>query len=186
MNKTVYVLGAGFSMDAGAPSQANLVKSIYELGNDTKYSKKPIIKKWIDELDKYLKDGLCISDDEKFYYTLEDVYTPIDKCITENITFRNYSVKDLKKLRDILNRLITLAIIESLDNNNNKRKSIDDIASFIVNKSRSRLKNEKDDCISIVTTNWDIMLDNKIYKLLFDEAKKQRNLSLALLIIVVI
>ncbi|MHA7609755.1 hypothetical protein ACV0BM_012980 [Elizabethkingia meningoseptica] len=39
MNKTVYILGAGFSMDAGAPSKANLVKAIFELRNNDSYSK---------------------------------------------------------------------------------------------------------------------------------------------------
>lgn len=33
MNKTVYILGAGFSMDAGAPSQEKLVEKIFEIHN---------------------------------------------------------------------------------------------------------------------------------------------------------
>jgi hypothetical protein len=39
MSKTVYILGAGFSMDADAPSQAKLLEAIFDLTN--KYSKKP-------------------------------------------------------------------------------------------------------------------------------------------------
>ncbi|SMG13000.1 SIR2 family protein [Sphingobacterium psychroaquaticum] len=176
MNKTVYVLGAGFSMDAGAPSQANLVKAIYDLKGNKKYSSKRLsfINKWIEEFDNFLKNGLCVSDEERFYYTLEDVYTPIDKCISENASFRGHTIKYLQELRDNLNRLITLAIRESIDKSSNSKKPIDDFANFIVNTSRGRLENEKEDKISIITTNWDIMLDNKIYELLFSEAKKAK------------
>ncbi len=177
MNKTVYVLGAGFSMDAGAPSQANLVRSIFELKNNNSNFKAvrfSTINKWIDDFDKFLKEGLCVSESEKFNYTLEDIYTPIDKCISENISFRNYSVTDLKILRNSFNRLITLAIRESIDKSTKTKDSINDFARFIVEHSRSRLENEKNDKVSIITTNWDIMLDNKIYGILSEEAKKNK------------
>ena len=177
MNKTVYILGAGFSMDAGAPSQANLVKAIFELRNNDSYSKtkqQPLIHKWIDELDKFLKEGLCVSDEEKTYYTLEDIYTPIDKCISENISFRNYAVRDLKILREHLNRLITLAIRESIDKSHKSKDTIDEFARFITDQSRKKLNNEKDDQVAVITTNWDIMLDNKIYDLLFQEARRAK------------
>ena len=33
--KTVYILGVGFSMDAGAPSQANILKDAFKLHQET-------------------------------------------------------------------------------------------------------------------------------------------------------
>ncbi|GAB3934921.1 SIR2 family protein [Mucilaginibacter myungsuensis] len=160
MDKTVYILGAGFSMAAGAPSQAGIIKAIYDL--KTTYGKKSHDKvcKWIDEFDTFLKECLLVSDSEKYYYALEDIYTPIDRSIEDNISFKNYKPTDLIKLRDTFNRLIMLAIRGEIERNGGSKEVIRQFAKHIINLSKGRLSDEKKDGVSVITTNWDIMLDN--------------------------
>jgi len=57
MSKTVYILGAGFSIEAGAPSQENLIKTIFELSEN---SETTFHKKSIDEFSTFLTDVLLI------------------------------------------------------------------------------------------------------------------------------
>ncbi len=172
MNKTVYILGAGFSMNSGAPSQAGIIKEIYDLNkaNFTEKQKK-IVNSWITVFDKFLKDSLCISDDLKYNYTLEDIYTPIDKALAESTSFRDYVYSDLISIRDIFNRLIILAIRNSIDRRKADKYPIEHFAKHIVDLSRNRLTDEKNDAVSVITTNWDIILDNKVYKIIQEDDK---------------
>lgn len=164
MAKTTYVLGAGFSMQFGAPSQAKLLKSIYDLKDHEKYCKNPQVKKWIRNLDTFIIDALRVSEHEKIYYSLEDIYTPIDKSILESISFREYTPRKLADLRDQINKLVMIALRVEIEENSSKRKDIDIFSKHIVDKCRKRISNEKFDPVSIITTNWDILLDNSIFK----------------------
>lgn len=166
MSKTVYILGAGFSMDAGAPSQARLLEAIFDLPNE--YSKKPksIIHNWVQEVDKFLKEALYVTEAEKKYYTLEDIYTPIDKSLLEATSFRQYTPADLVELRDCLNKLVILAIRKSIEKSKKSRDSIEIFAKHLVTECKKRLGNEKSDTASVITTNWDIMLDNAAYQII--------------------
>lgn len=170
-SKTVYILGAGFSMDSGAPSQAKLVKEIYELKGKFSTNQNRKIDNWLKEFDDFLSNGLNISAEEKNYYALEDVYTPIDKCINENNSFKGYTVQRLIEIRDYINRLIILAIRNAIDNNGKTKSNIDKFTNHILKSARERLTDEKKDLVSVITTNWDIMLDNHIYKKLSEEKK---------------
>lgn len=170
-SKTVYILGAGFSMDSGAPSQAKLVKEIYDLKGKFSRTQNEKIDSWLKVFDDFLSNGLNISELEKNYYSLEDVYTPIDKCINENNSFKGYTVQGLIEIRDYINRLIILAIRNAIDKNSKAKTNIEKFASHILKSARERLTDEKKDLVSVVTTNWDIMLDNSIFKLLSDEKK---------------
>jgi NAD-dependent SIR2 family protein deacetylase len=158
--KTVYILGAGFSMDSGAPSQANLVKEIYNLKKTYEKSSQSKVNNWIEKFDKFLKDTLLVSESEIPHYTLEDIFTPIDRCIAENISFRQYTVRELVQIRDIFNRLIILAVRNAIDTSRKSKDNIELFAKHIISLSKRKLKNEKDDAVSVITTNWDIMLDN--------------------------
>ncbi|OOQ61128.1 SIR2 family protein [Mucilaginibacter pedocola] len=167
--KTVYVLGAGFSMDAGAPSQAALVKAIYDL--KTSYAKKSsdIVKNWIDKFDLFLKEALIVDDTNKYWYSLEDIYTPIDRSIGDGIPFKNYTVSDLLELKYTLNRLIILAVREEIQNSRKSKETINIFAEYLISKARMKLDSEKSDLVSVITTNWDIMLDNRVNSLMKKE-----------------
>lgn len=172
-SKTVYILGAGFSMDAGAPSQAKLVSEIYDLRGKFTVSQNKKIEIWLKEFDKFLSNGLNVSTAEKNYYTLEDVYTPIDKCINESISFKAYTVQQLIELRDYINRLIILAVRNAIDKNRKSKSNIEKFVQLVIEGARERLTDEKKDLVSVITTNWDIMLDNYIYRQLSNEKKNK-------------
>jgi NAD-dependent SIR2 family protein deacetylase len=169
--KIVYILGAGFSMNAGAPSQSNLIKEIYKLKKIYNKPSQLKVRSWVDKFDLFLKHTLQITDNEKLFYTLEDIFTPIDRSISENISFREHTPKELTELRDIFNRLIILAVRSAIESSNMEQDSIDKFAKHIISMSRERLNNEKEDKVAVITTNWDIMLDNIVHNLMGKEAK---------------
>ena len=169
--KTVYILGAGFSMNAGAPSQGQLINEIYKLKTTYTKSSQAKVQKWVDKFDTFLKKTLLISENEINHYTLEDIYTPIDKCITENISFRQHTPRELIALRDIFNRLIVLAVRGAIENSNKNKDSINNFANHLIKLSRERINNEKTDNVSVITTNWDIMLDNIVHNIMKKEPK---------------
>jgi NAD-dependent SIR2 family protein deacetylase len=169
--KIVYILGAGFSMNAGAPSQAGLIQEIYNLKKTYTKSSQAKVQNWVDKFDQFLKHTLQVTEAEKQHYTLEDVFTPIDRCISENISFRQHTPKALTELRDIFNRLIILAVRSAIENSKKKQDSITTFAKHIISLSKARLTNEKEDNVSVITTNWDIMLDNSVHTLMSKEPK---------------
>ena len=74
--KTVYILGAGFSVEAQAPSQEKLVSEIFRIHtirpcifNDSK----------IDEFIKFLEKTLGIPERLQKTVPLEDIFTPLDR-----------------------------------------------------------------------------------------------------------
>ncbi|MFD2742378.1 MULTISPECIES: hypothetical protein [Sphingobacterium] len=166
MGKTVYILGAGFSMEFGAPSQANLLKAIYDLKNHSNYSKlkKRKVNMWIEELDKFIVTSLKVSEEEKIHYPLEDIYTPIDKSIVEGCSFKDYDIYKLFTLRNTLNNLVMLALKNEIDKAVGKEALLEKFSQFIINQCKSRLLNESEDRVSIITTNWDIILDNSLHR----------------------
>ena len=170
-NKTVYILGAGFSMDSGAPSQAQIIQNIYQLKEQSNKQKNSKAQPWLKMMDSFLNDQLLVSDDQKKFYTLEDIYTPIDKSLTEMVSFRELTPVKLLDLRDSLNRLVILAIRESITKSKKDKSTIDQFARHLVKNCKKRLDNEKNDKVSVITTNWDIMLDNSIYSILCSEPK---------------
>jgi hypothetical protein len=171
-NKTVYILGAGFSMDAGAPSQAEIVQSILEL--KTIYSTKKKVHKWVDEFENFLSSFLLVKDAERNNYALEDIYTPIDKSISEGISFRNYTPSKLVELRDNFNRLIILAVRNHIEKSGKSKDTIEKFAQHIVKQGRARLDDEKIDNVAVITTNWDIMLDNAVNGIVKKEKLTQK------------
>jgi len=74
--KTVYILGAGFSRPAGAPNQAEILSKIFslQLGDER-------LEESRRHLRRFLQDDLIVNFDQIENTTLEDIYTPIDRCI---------------------------------------------------------------------------------------------------------
>ena len=156
-------------MDAGAPSQAQIVNAIYKLKTSYKKSSKEKVAAWIDDFDDFLTNCLMVSADQKKWYPLEDVYTPIDRSIADRISFKTYTVDQLITLRNKIDRLVILAVRDYIDRSNKSKTSVNRFARYLIRESRYRLKNEKSDRIAVITTNWDIMLDNKLHYLMKDE-----------------
>jgi len=171
-HKTVYILGAGFSMDAGAPSQFGIIEEIYKLKSAYKeHKQEKKVSDWVDKFDTFLRFSLKVSEEQKYWYALEDIYTPIDKSIKDGTSFAGYTATELIKFRDIFNKLIILAVRNSIKRKNKNNNYIEEFANHLVKLSEGRTKNEKQDSVSVITTNWDIMLDNLTYRIIDSQDK---------------
>jgi NAD-dependent SIR2 family protein deacetylase len=165
--KTVYILGAGFSIEAGAPSQEKLVSKIFEIHENEPYV---FGDKKIEKFRSFLKTTLNIPENYQKTIPLEDIFTPLDSCIANNISFRNVCVEFLKKSRHLVFELIGLTLQHILRDSN--KAYIDIFSKYLVQESKKRLQT-KQDLISIISTNWDILLDNSIY----NEIRNQQGLG---------
>lgn len=157
--KTVYIIGAGFSVEAKAPSQEKLVQKIFEVHN----ANPEVFKEnRITEFIEFLNETLCIPKELHETIPLEDIFTPLDSCIANNVSFRNLSIQEVVKKRKLIFELIGLTLQFLLENSD--KKYIDDFANYVVEASKIRQgKYRTIDPVSIISTNWDILLDNSIY-----------------------
>lgn len=175
VGKVVYVLGAGFSIPAGAPTQAQILGDILRLDgwNDKVTAAKT-------RLEAFLTNDLRIRRDDIPQIALEDVYTPIDRCIADGTSFKSKSTADLKQIREDLGYLISVAISRRITTRINSGDAdgryIHAFAEYIVAKAAKRAelaKGAKDsslakayDPLAIISLNWDILLDNAIHSAL--------------------
>jgi hypothetical protein len=173
--KVVYVLGAGFSIPAGAPTQAQILGDIFTLNVGTQR-----VEKAKTRLQDFLLGDLRIRREEVAHVALEDVYTPMDRCIADGTSFKSKNAADLKQIREDLGYLISLAISRRITTQMNSGAAdgryIHTFANYVVGKAAKRAelaKNAKDsslakayDPLSIISLNWDILLDNAIHSAL--------------------
>ena len=54
----------------------------------------------------------------------------------------------------------------AISRENKNRDNLRKFAAHIVNFAKMRIEKESNDLVSIITTNWDIMLDNELYRLI--------------------
>lgn len=160
MNKTVFFLGAGFSKDAGGPIQNEIIETIFKPEFRNRYEfDKPIIEA-LEAFKEFLQNTLCIEENMFSKIALEDVFTPIDRCIADGKSFRTYSVGKLVNLRDKLHTLMAASIRYGVDEVRGDSSYISRFAKYVNDAAKKRVI-DKEDSISIITTNWDILLDNR-------------------------
>ncbi|HBS87331.1 MAG: hypothetical protein A2W91_17285 [Bacteroidetes bacterium GWF2_38_335] len=164
MNKTVYILGAGFSRPANAPLQSEIINDILKLKGFAFDQRDQFIRNYLDDFEKFLEQDLFISKDKFRNIALEDIFTPIDRCILDGISFRSYYNRELVELREKIYSLIIAAIMERIIFRGNSKSYIDDFANYLVRTMRPRMENIDHDPVSIISTNWDILLDNSLKK----------------------
>lgn len=160
MNKTVYFLGAGFSADAGGPIQNQIIQFILDDKFIEKFQSNPEVIKARKSFIKFIEKTLSI--DKKLWdnIALEDIFTPIDRALSTGKSFKNFGTNELIKLREEFHLLMGSAIKFGVDNENNK-DYINEFAKYINTIAQKRLENGLDE-ISVITTNWDILLDNSL------------------------
>ena len=168
--KTVYVLGAGFSMDAKAPSQERIVENIFDVFSAKDNQIIPDEK--MKAFKKFLSNTLGIPAKLHKTIPLEDIFTPLDRCISDNVAFRNLSVDELREKRQLVIELIGITLKELLGNT--QHDYINKFAKHLVNAARSRRlgKGGDQDKVAVISTNWDILLDNAIYGELSSSSEK--------------
>jgi NAD-dependent SIR2 family protein deacetylase len=169
--KTVYILGAGFSTPAGGLDQSRLLDRIFSLNG---YGEKTFEAKRA--LADFLVDVMNIDPDKLAEVSLEDIYTPIDRCLADGLSFRDYTPVKLQELRGKIEYLISLAIdrafIEREKMHQDCRQYVNRFAEYLVESASFRAEKAKDeesadktkscDPFSVISLNWDILLDNAI------------------------
>ena len=163
--KTVYVLGAGFSVEAGAPTQAAIIREAFSL-----YSQTPDLydEARFSEFTNFLKSQLNVSEDDFAKVDLEDIFTPLDRCLADSSQFRGISLDKIMKVRESVFYVVGKTIQILLKQPDKSKSYIDDFAKYLAKESSVRAgKNYRsEDPVSVVSTNWDILLDNSIYQIL--------------------
>jgi NAD-dependent SIR2 family protein deacetylase len=163
-SKTVYVLGAGFSMDAGAPSQAGVMDRIWKLTSPQTAVKKK------ERLKKFLENVLNVDPGK---VSLEDIYTPIDRCLTDGAALRGASEAEVIQIRNELEYLIARVIQHAVASKGTTAANyIDEFARHLVGRCSKRadlavdtmssLAAKKHDPASVISLNWDTLLDGAI------------------------
>lgn len=157
-------------MPAGGPTQAQIMSEIWRLPDygDIGHNKN-VFK-------TFLRD--CLNVDETCV-SLEDIYTPIDRCLADGLSLKGIAKSELLSLRNTIDYLISLAIqqcfqsgpvfdpnyVPNLARHFVKRASVRADKAIGVQDKRAA----KDyDPISIISLNWDILMDNALSKALSD------------------
>lgn len=166
MDKTVYFLGAGFSKDAGGPIQNGIITTILS----EEFAREPSLNGYVltarESFINFLKDDLSISEDSFDAVALEDVFTPIDRCIAHGRSFQKYDVKSLVNLREEFHSLMGAAIKFGVDKFDHDKRYIDDFAKHLNKLALEKIGQYKVDKVAVITTNWDILLDNSLDEIL--------------------
>jgi hypothetical protein len=200
MRKTVYVLGAGFSKPAGFPLQRELypklVKKVFlsslRVLGDT------YLPFYI-SLDVFSFLGAAGFINHKngrllFNLSLEDLFTLLDRVIHDRGTFCGYewatrrddpvaaaSPSDRPSLIEVRDRLVRsiLAILHGCSDTHSKRKHsiFRQFAAFLI--SRRLAAGQTHDPFSIISLNWDTLLEDSIYRVLADSGGISNNTAMA-------
>lgn len=161
--KKVYILGAGFSVEAGAPIQAKLLSEAFRLHSENHKNFDPT--KFSVFRDFLLKQ-LNIAYEQVHNIELEDIFTPLDRCLSDSSQFRGIGVDKIMEVRDSVFYVIGKTIQLVLNNTTLSKDYIDRFARHLTQQSSIRANGEyrKADPVSVISTNWDILLDNSIYR----------------------
>lgn len=159
MSKTLYFLGAGFSKNAGGPIQNEIIKTLLSKDFQHSYSGNKTIMKSLLQFREFLSKELYIPEKDFEKIALEDLFTPIDRCLVDGKSFGTYDLSKLSDFRERLHNLLALSIQYNVDRKQGEAAYIDLFASHINSIAKKRIKTQEDS-IAIITTNWDTLLDN--------------------------
>ncbi|MDH2078129.1 hypothetical protein [Pseudomonas atacamensis] len=161
--KTVYILGAGFSVEAGAPTQAAIIREAFRLhtSNPANFEQNKF-----EEFTCFIEQQLNISEDMFSNIDLEDIFTPLDRCLAESSQFRGISLDKIMKVRESVFYVVGRTIQLLLNETTKTKDYIDHFANYLTRESsvRAGVEYKRKDPVSVISTNWDILLDNSIYK----------------------
>jgi hypothetical protein len=169
MGKTVYILGAGFSRPAGFPLQGELLRSVLdEAGEDILRLSGDILSAPVTPSDKIRNDRETIRQftDASFpsreRVQLEDMFTLLDETILERAHFAKFPENKLREIRSAWIRAIlsTLHQIseQHLKSLNMRYRAI--AAALIEQRLRAKIKG---DPFSIISLNWDSLIEDSIF-----------------------
>lgn len=165
--KTVYIIGAGFSVEAGAPTQASLLLEALRLFEENSNNYNP---QRFETFKNFLIDQLGYSEDKLYQVELEDIFTPLDRCLTESSQFRGIGLDKIMAVREAVFHVVGRTIQLILNETGSSKQYINEFARFLTDKSSTRKNNcyRSNDPVSVISTNWDILLDNSIHQSIVD------------------
>lgn len=139
-DKIVFILGAGFSKPAGIPEQNKLLPEILKLASTNE------IKNFLISLYGHSKD-----------IQLEDIFTALDKSISDNSIYHRFDIKtNLEVREDFINGIVGVLTDKTRLTNTTY---INDFAKKLIS---FRSTSESTDPFAIISTNWDSLLDNSL------------------------
>jgi hypothetical protein len=163
-SKTVYVLGAGFSRPAEAPLQAEILREIFALRTTYQGDHVREVARALDAFQEFLENGLAIDPADFPEVMLEDVFTPIDRCLADGVSFRKYDVRQLVQLREQVFSLILFAFQNRIGGQGTTAPYLERFARSMVAQMRPRMQDPDHEPVSILSTNWDSLLDIAIQR----------------------
>ena len=160
MDKTVYILGAGFSKNENAPLQSEIIREIFKIKiKDLRLNYRKLYTRYRNDFKVFLSEIMFIDESKFEYLSLEDIYTPIDRCIMDNLSFRNIAPKELIEMRQKINGLIILMLDYKLHLTRPKGSHVEKFTDYLI---KMRKQYVKDDPYAIISTNWDILVDTSL------------------------
>jgi len=159
--KTVYVLGAGFSVEAGAPTQAAIIPEAFRLKSEKPNS---FDNEMFEAFTNFISSQLNVAEENYSEIALEDIFTPLDRCLGESTQYRGISLDSILKIREsvfyVVGRTIQLLLNETIET----KDYINKFATHLTKLSSVRASKEyrSKDPVSVISANWDILLDNSI------------------------
>lgn len=161
--RTVYVLGAGFSIPAGMPAQTSILKKLEELEvDDVKFlAYRDLARSFIQKVFHCRDAWVCVS--------LEDIYTLLDRAIAQSEPLSGYEVDELRGVRDALNASIT-HLFDSIRQEGlagSEHTWVKDFAEAVAqytSRYGGANRGQAADTISFISLNWDIILDHALFR----------------------
>lgn len=168
-DKTVYVLGAGFSAGAGLPVQSKILGNILSrLGysfsgilasEDEKNFQKSMADK-IDKIEKFIR--LSFPHPEQI---LEDIFTLLDQTIESNGHFKGLDGTELQELRktwiEVLFGYFHALSVGYLQSGNSVCQRF--VAALLKQKVE---QGQKMDPCSVISLNWDSIIEDSFFELI--------------------
>lgn len=160
--KTVYILGAGFSYEGKIPLQSEILNRILDFEIDILSNIPGEILAEVVEAKKSLEEFLKRIFSSQPSPTLEDVFTLLDQIISKRGHCFGYSWIELDRIRDALKRMILIVFHDCVEKykESNDEFYLSLASHFIIERLDGGLKK---DPFSIIALNWDSLVEDSIY-----------------------
>jgi NAD-dependent SIR2 family protein deacetylase len=96
--------------------------------------------------------------------TLEDLFTLFDKIILGHEHFQNYSTEKIVSIHQALRKCIIFLLAYKSSEIEQKKTKICQLFARRIFETRMK-SNQKDDVLSVITMNWDTLLESELFKL---------------------
>lgn len=162
--KTAFVLGAGFSRDAGCPLQAEILNRIreFDISRLTILDDPFDVTSFFDYSRERLFEFLGRVFPAGVTPSLEDVFTLLDQTIETRGVCGRYGWQELDEIRRHLNRAMLFVFHWETSATESPTREFYRAVACDLLKRRIRL-GQKSDPLSVISLNWDSLLEDDMY-----------------------